>query len=461
MAGKPSKKDRPEGDASPDDSTTQDEASNEDQTVGQLQQMIQRAQDERFKLLRMIKDSRGSVSTPAPAGGAAEGATASQASERMRSIDAWVARRLDEFRQAESSINSRLAQMTRIEESFNRLSSVLRVQLEEAKPTGQYVAELRTQMQGALEQFLEGAKGQIEKVSKPLEERIDVLNSTDVEINDRLANFKRQMGKSLDSLKQHFAKTIEQGRAAANAMMEPFNLHIAQQIEVCQQRIGIAVEAGEQSLTQRLPDFERDAGAAAERVRNEFRQRLAEAQTEAIARFAKLDDNTHQKLNERMKEHDQATASVLESTEGTLRQRVTALKGEIAAMAQQAGEDFKRSAAEHEGRMAKMVASAEQALLGGADQVEQKVQQQTESIRRLMAESSQHLDRDVNALRDRAQKAASSAIEQVTGESSSIIATTRDALEEQIVALEDNLNEKLDPIVQRSSRKMQALQDQA
>ena len=70
----------------------------------QLQDPIERAQNERFKLLRLIKDGRGAAGQAAPAAASVTAAAANAPDQagRMRTIDAWIARRLEEFRRAEA-----------------------------------------------------------------------------------------------------------------------------------------------------------------------------------------------------------------------------------------------------------------------------------------------------------------------------------------------------------------------
>lgn len=195
---------------------------------------LERARDERFRLIRLIKEVETRLaSTPPPA----PTDKIERLTDRVHNLDDAINQRFNKLSDVELRIDKRLDQLSRLEQAIRDLTTRFGEQVKHARSFEQAAAEARRQMQltgdvivddsrARLEQFAAAAEQQAQR---SLEQRIDQLTAE--QVDSQLARINDQLDERLTDLESQMDGQVSQASAAALQRFEAERTAIATQLD--------------------------------------------------------------------------------------------------------------------------------------------------------------------------------------------------------------------------------------
>ena len=283
----------------------------------ELQQVIDRARDERFALLKTLKDFEQRIaafesSTNPPT------AAVAQLAAKVRQTDAAVSARLAELRETEQPFQQRVAQAQKLHDNLHRLSAALQEQLDAVRPALRDVAAIKQNLTAAADAAVSAAQARLTDIESPVIAEIDRLHATEQQVADRL----RQLQQEVDD-------------------------HLASLLDRAEHRLDAALTDATQRSHQALSHFERrlreNVDAKVEGRLDQLRGVLDEQQRDLNRHL--LDDR--RQLMDLLDARDRQVADALAQQQRLVGEQVQAMVGQALSQAQAAFDSAVSNARQH------------------------------------------------------------------------------------------------------------------
>lgn len=279
-----------------------------------LADMVAKAQDERFKLLRAMKgfaavQSDDAMITPATEGdGPISPETLSaELPDKLAKIDTWLNRRMADMQRAEARIDRRMAQLDRVEQSVRELTTKLDAQLNSISPDGAHTKRVQQMVWRSLSEVLDNARQQIATISRPLDDRLAVMRQAEQDLTHRVEQVQKFADEARMQLTQQVTDTVTQAQHRAEELMHPltqalpqivdsavkeaqrrfqekFDEHVASLHDAIHEKVLHARDVTEHhivELNNKLESHQRDTQSVLADMQQQFEQRLNQAQQQA------------------------------------------------------------------------------------------------------------------------------------------------------------------------------------
>lgn len=237
-----------------------------------LADMVTKAQDERFKLLRAMKgfaamQSDDAMITPATErdGPVSPETLSAELPDKLAKIDTWLNRRMADVQRAEARIDRRMAQLDRVEQSVRELTTKLDAQLNSISPDGAHTKRVQQMAWRSLSEVLDDARQQIATISRPLDDRLAVMRQAEQQLNasrDRAEAMLLEFAARFDEQSQSHADQ-------ADAQIETFSAQARQVldrnrdlIDQAQAQVNDRVLAMQERLSERVARMKQVAAVA-------------------------------------------------------------------------------------------------------------------------------------------------------------------------------------------------------
>ncbi len=141
-----------------------------DGVANELYATLERARDERFRLIRLIKEVETRLaSTPPPA----PAEKIARLTDKVHNLDEALNQRFTRLNETDARIEKRLEQLDRMEKAIRELTISFGKQVQGAKQFNQDVAEAKRQVQLAADVVIDDSRQRLEQISEKLDEQLD------------------------------------------------------------------------------------------------------------------------------------------------------------------------------------------------------------------------------------------------------------------------------------------------
>jgi len=343
--------------------------------TNELHATLERARDERFRLLRLIKEVETRLASSAPP---APTEKIARLTDKVQNLDDALNHRFARLSEVESRIDKRVEQLGRLEQAIRDLTDRFGERVQHARDFEQVAAEAGRRMQIAGDAAVDASRDRLEQLAADAEQQaqqhldrhVERLAAEQVDrclvrlsdrFNERMADFESQMDEHIEQARQDAMRRFEAERDAIVAqldqqhrrMLDQLAADLAQQhqdalgkitrhvdgIEAAfAQEIGSLVDSANRTVQQTAERFNgniesqiaaarRQAEAASAAVEQELRRRIDETRAGTDAIVTMLE----QQYAERIEALPHRAADAVDAAERDARDRLTRLQGDTIA----------------------------------------------------------------------------------------------------------------------------------
>ncbi|MEM6393194.1 MAG: hypothetical protein AAF797_10510 [Planctomycetota bacterium] len=371
----------------------------------ELEAVVQRARDERFRMVRLVKDYEArlaNLAMPVPADQVA------RLTDKIHGLDHAVAGRFDQLNELELQIDKRLDQLHQLQNALAGNLDDFNRQIAEAQGFKATVDAAKKHVRVSAASILEDIKAGLADFEQPIADKLQQLADLDEQLDTKLDS----VGRAIDHhLAGQVSKAQQQTQAAIDAAIEPVDADL-------QALTQTHLDTIDKAIADRISALDVDVDTALSPLTQRFNAMLDEAQ----ARAGELETHVQDRLAEMI---DKALA---ERVDAVLAERLDAVQ---APLMRQIDDQL-------QSRGAELQAQAERSL-HEATRLESELQASFQShAQRIVAaarESSEQQDQAVAAI----QSAAADAMQQLEAQGQKLAATAAETLDrqaDQITAVE-------------------------
>ncbi len=361
----------------------------------ELETVLERARDERFRLVRIIKSYEAKLAdaaNPVPA------ETLARLHGKIDALDRAVDGRFDQLHEVEQAVDKRLTQLKELESAMAGSVASFSQVLDDSKQFGKTVALARQEVKSVAGQVAEDIRQKLTDLEAPLAAKLRQAEQIDHTVSDKIDSIGRTVEHHTSGL---IASTVEQARLALAPLQSELEaqarMHVKAMDQVIGERIaGLDVDVDEalKPLTERFAAMLETARQQADELEARLTQEasnivaaslagqidaLVEDRLESIEPEleASLDRTVRQKVAAAMASHQEDMQAKVEGVQ----RRAAALQAQLESAADQQAEQLDAAAAAGRARRDELIAQtlhqtdeANRTLQALRDQVDQATQ---------------------------------------------------------------------------------------
>jgi hypothetical protein len=402
--------------------------------TSELNATLERARDERFRLLRLIKDAPTANAAPLGAGRGAGGLPDPQdidrLAERVDALTATLQEREQELAATETVFQRRLDQLRRLEGGIRELTDQFARQVAAARSFEDELAVARGRIREEVDAVLTEVREHIGEECQELSQALDQADAS---------------GRSLREQQMEADRVVQQAGAAMQRQLSRAMHDFEAQAGVCADAAVAAIEGRlDQAMRERIETHraalaEEESKLAAElsnrvaAMRSGSEAAVAAAADEAVARLA---SETARVGDELARSFDATVQRTAEAAEATVLQRLS----EATAACEAKGDVF--------------IETLQSRIDASFDQVACEADNVAARMQHALAELKEQSQNDAAAILDEARKRVRERIVEAMGQSTqvvdalqqrvaSVLDTHRDQLEATAASLRDGIDERV------------------
>ncbi len=296
-----------------------------------LQQLLHRAREERFRLARTLKDA-GRLQPTAAAAPAEAPSDLARVTDKLAELDAAIQTRMAKLDEVDAQVARRLDQLGRLEDSIRHASARFAGQVEHSRSIEHEINDaadtLLAKVNRVCDDVLEEAARQLDRTTGKLSVRVHQADEAHSRLNDQLDTFRRQSRAAEELVRRKGSEVIEE--VTQNAMQ-------ALDQQLIREKVAKHIQKGLASLADEAVEGRREAMQAAVA---ELTQELVQQIDETIA--------------EQRVVLDEALAHLARQAEDEYKTRQFKLAQQYETIKQQMAEQLKRTTKGIDGQLVKM-----------------------------------------------------------------------------------------------------------
>lgn len=201
----------------------------------ELGDVIDRAKEERLRLLRQLREVEDRLAAVREAG-RPPGERADVLVRRIEEAEARLAQRLAEMTRAEAGMTRHTDAAHRVEASLAKLSSAFNEQLAVVRPAVQEVGQIKQQLRDAAHAAIEQTRTSLEVLRSPVNEELARLEQTEATVASQIESMRQRvevvMQDAMRRMHMKMQAMIDQLREHGRAQVEAFASELQRQVEL-------------------------------------------------------------------------------------------------------------------------------------------------------------------------------------------------------------------------------------
>lgn len=286
-------------------------------TGSELADVIDRAREERLRLLQQLREVESRIGALARSGRPPEERVDALV-RRIDDAESRLAARLADLSRAEAVITRHTDAANRVEASLSKLSAAFNEQLEVVRPAVQQVGQIKQQLRDAAHSAIEQTRTAMDSLRSPVMEELARLEATEASLAEHAEAARQRveaaMHKSVERAGARMKAMLEDAREQARTLVAEFAAELARATD---QRVDERVELVNQQLDHHLRAVNHRLLAQQQQINDVLDRRqettmgmLADAES-VIEQCGQQFDEAQRHLNRRLADQRQQLAEVL------------------------------------------------------------------------------------------------------------------------------------------------------
>lgn len=377
----------------------------------ELEAVLERARDERFRLVRIIKSYESKLAdaaSPVPAESLA------RLHSKIDQLDKAIDGRFDQLHDVEGNVDRRMAQIHELEKALGQSVAAFEQRLEASKNFGATIEAGKKEVRTIAGEVAREVRQQLADVEVGVMKKLEQLDTIDDHVCDKLDSVGRTVDDYTNGLIGDLVEKAKQG-------LQPLRLdlakHAEEQIDVIDRLIaeriaGLDVDVDEalKPLTDRFASVFENAHKEADSIENRLEEHIGKVIEQSLGN--RLEEMVQKRLST-------AEAEMQDAVDRTVMQKVDAILSEQDAAMRRKVEAVERRAAELRARL-------ETAADHQAEQLDAAAAAGRERRDELIAQINQHQDEASRKLQS-AREVVEQSARQVASQRASLDAAAREA----------------------------------
>ncbi|QQE12220.1 hypothetical protein JD969_01720 [Planctomycetota bacterium] len=260
--------------------------------MAELNSILERAREERFRLIRTVKDCEAKTATTG-VNPAADGVA--KLAVHINALDEAVNSRFAKLQQAEVREQKRMEKITRLEQSIAQMAGRVEKQVDRAQNIDQDVARISRQIHSSADRALGSATEKLEKINSRIDARIMQLRDTEENLTGNMQKLQSEVKAASEGIDSHINQTVMAARQQTQTIASKFNdatVNIESQIEQSAAYMRDEADRTKQMITD-----------ATGEALNNYNQLLESAFEAAATKVDELTEPMQEKLDEQFNEY--------------------------------------------------------------------------------------------------------------------------------------------------------------
>ena len=280
--------------------------------AAEMQAMLDRAKDERLRLVRLLKDCEARFGTTGVVPPAEEIA---RLTGKVRAIDEAVRERYKQLRHDETMVQKRAYQIDQLRECVQGLTDQLDQQIDKAKRVKPDLAAVRELVQGEADRVLDQSRAQVSQIGQAMAARLEEYRNAQLAGEDQLRASRREIEQVFRDIDERLAAAAGLARDEAQKLIDPIFTQLETHATDCGQRIRELVEMTDDLVMQKLESLPAEAQKALAPTRDSLDGVIEDAKQQ-IARVNETLDSLDGRMLQFSEQTDQLLHDRLESLPG-------------------------------------------------------------------------------------------------------------------------------------------------
>lgn len=403
--------------------------------IADLNQTLERARDERLRLVRLMKDCETRIGGGGGAPDAAPADEMRRVLEKVSAVDAALTVRFERLQEAETTLDQRATKIERMETGMRGLSQQFARDMQRARDFDADVMDARGRIEREAAEVLDSLRGQLrgefDAICGEVTQTVEQMQDVEQALVDKRCDAQRVVQQAAGMIEGQVARAAEEIEDHGRHVIESVHQQLGERIDQATGVLNDRVDAAQQQLHDKLTVIDADADRLIEPVRAAIDSALERGGRAADELAASLTGRLDGELTDRLERHRDALAA----REAQLcRELVERFDGHAAALRERLGralrdaegEALQRASEAVEGRVAAVVADARgraddvtksmQARLDACfDQVACEAENAAEKLRQMLADTGFEADRHAAALLERVEAQLRSKVVEAAG----------------------------------------------
>jgi len=299
----------------------------------ELQSVLDRVNDERLRLLRLLKDCEARFGT---AGVIPPSEEIARLTGKVRAIDDAVRQRYNQLRKDEITLDKRTEQMAQLRQGVQELADQFNAQIDQARSIKPDLAAARQTVKDAVDLIVQGALAQLDQARDGASSKLSDFRAAQSTAKDQLREARHEIERAFAEIDDRLAAASGHARDEAQKLIDPIFGQLESHATECGRRVRQIVDATDQATRDKLEQLPDQAEQVLLPVRDTLNNVIedARAQTASLnseiqnldARVLELTDSANAQLQQRLDELPQQADTLLD---GLVAQRLEAHKGAL------------------------------------------------------------------------------------------------------------------------------------
>ncbi|MEM6553572.1 MAG: hypothetical protein AAF750_15760 [Planctomycetota bacterium] len=386
----------------------------------ELEAVVQRARDERFRMVRLVKDYEArlaNLAMPVPADQVA------RLTDKIHGLDHAVSGRFDQLNELELQIDKRLDQLHQIQNALAGNLDDFNRQIAEAQGFKATVDAAKKHVRVSAASILEDIKAGLADFEQPIADKLQQLADLDEQLDTKLDS----VGRAIDHhLAGQVSKAQQQTQAAIAAAIEPVDADL-------QALTQTHLDTIDKAIADRISALDVDVDTALSPLTQRFDAMLEEAQQRAGQLETHMQDRLAEMIDKALAERvDAVLAERLDAVQEPLTQQIDDQLQSRGAELQAQAERSLHEATRLESELQASFQSHAQRIAAAARESSEQQQQAIAAIDAAAADAMQRLEVQGRKLTDTAKQTLDRQADQITAvemRAAEIDAAVTDALD--------------------------------
>jgi hypothetical protein len=369
--------------------------------AAEMQAILDRVNDERLRLLRVLKDCEARFGT---AGIVPPAEEIARLTGKVRAIEDAVRQRYDKLRSDEGALAKRAEQMTQLRQGVQDLANQFNTQIDQVRSFQPELVAAKQAVQSAVDLIVRDALAQLDQASDGAAGRLSEFRAAQSTAKDQLREARHEIENTFTELEDRLTSAAGHARDEAQKLIDPIFGQLETHATECGQRVHQIVDAADQAARDKIEQLPQQAEQALSPVRDTLNSVIddARAQTASLngeiqnldARIVEMTDSANAQLQQRLDEFPQQADTLLE---GFLTRRL---------------EDHKKALSQHEsviqdrlvefdGHLANRFESEQAALIKREAALDERFKEMDSLLDKRLVEHNQIMEQRESALADR------------------------------------------------------------
>lgn len=215
----------------------------------EMQSILDRAKDERLRLLRLLKDCETRFGTTGVVPPAEEIA---RLTGKVRAIDDAVRNRYRQLRHDEVTLEKRAHQIDQLREGVQELTQQFNAKIDQARAFKPELAAVKQTVKTAIDLLIQDVRGQLDRLGSDASDQLGEFRDAQTNAHDQLRQAHDEVEKTFADIDNRIADVAGRARDEAQKLIDPIFGQLENQATDCGDRVRLTIEAADQTMREKL-----------------------------------------------------------------------------------------------------------------------------------------------------------------------------------------------------------------